>query len=150
MKGHALGRFLADTRQAAQSLNQRMEDGLGHSGAAGLKGKFHAGRQGHAGGDFAHFVLRDIFGAADGVVEGGRDQVFEHVFVFGEQTGVNADALDVVFAGHGNFDQASARLALDFDVGQFVLGFFEVVLHGLGLFHETRQLVFHHGVARFL
>jgi hypothetical protein len=38
-----------------------------------------------------------------------------------QQAGVDADALDVVFAGHHHLDQAGAGLALDFDGGELFL-----------------------------
>jgi hypothetical protein len=47
-------------------------------------------------------------------------------------------------AGHRDLDQARARLALDLDVGQFVLGLLEVVLHRLRLLHQAGELVLHH------
>jgi hypothetical protein len=50
-----------------------------------------------------------------------------------------------VFAGHGDFHQTRTRLAFHFHGGEFVLGAFEVVLHRLGLFHQTGDLAFHHG-----
>jgi hypothetical protein len=49
-----------------------------------------------------------------------------------------------MLAGHRDLDQAGAGLALDLDVGQFVLGLLEVVLHRLGLLHQAGELVLHH------
>ena len=39
-------------------------------------------------------------------------------------------------------DQTRARLTGDFNIAQLVLGFLHVVLHRLGLFHETGELTF--------
>jgi len=47
-----------------------------------------------------------------------------------------------VLAGHQHLDQSGTRLGLDLDVGQFILRFLEVVLHGLRLFHEACELSF--------
>jgi hypothetical protein len=50
--------------------------------------------------------------------------------------------LDVVLAGHHDLHEARTGLAFHLDVGQFVLGLLEVVLHGLGLLHESSELSF--------
>jgi hypothetical protein len=52
-----------------------------------------------------------------------------------------------VLAGHEHLDQTGAGLARDFDESELVLGFFQVVLHGLGLLHEAGELSFvEHGL----
>ena len=56
------------------------------------------------------------------------------------------DALDVVLAGHRHLHQAGARLALDLDRRELVLRLLQVVLHRLGLLHQTGELTFHHVV----
>src|SRR5574343_266693 len=107
--------------------------------------QLHAGRQ--AGGELAHLLLRDFFGLAQAVIEGSGHQVFEHVLVVGQQAGVDVDAAHLVLAGHQHLDQTGAGLAFDLDVGQFVLGLLEVILHGLGLLHEAGELSFVEHVA---
>jgi hypothetical protein len=47
-----------------------------------------------------------------------------------------------MFTGHHNFDHATARRAFHFDKSQFVLGFLQIVLHGLGLLHQASELTF--------
>ena len=47
-----------------------------------------------------------------------------------------------MLAGHGDFHQTRAGLTTHFDMAQLVLGFFHVVLHGLGLFHQAGKLSF--------
>ena len=67
-----------------------------------------------------------------------------------QQAGVDRDPFDIVFAGHGDFHQSGTRLPGHLDIAQLVLGFFHVVLHGLGLFHEPCQLSFiEHGNSFF-
>src|SRR5690606_16882912 len=56
------------------------------------------------------------------------------------------DAPDVMFAAHGDLDQAAARGALDDDLGEGILRLFHVFLHLLGLTHQACELTFHHGV----
>jgi hypothetical protein len=103
------------------------------------------GGYGHARRQLAHLLRRHRFGTPHRIVKRGGDQVFEHVFVVGQEARVDRDALHVVFAGHRDLHQARARLALDLDRGELFLGLLQVVLHGLGLFHQAGDLVLHHG-----
>jgi len=94
------------------------------------------------------FLLGHFFCVAHGIVERCSHQVFQHVLVIGQQARVDGHAAHIVFASHEDLDHAGTRLAFDFDVGQFVLGLFQVVLHGLGLFHQARELSFvEHGIS---
>ena len=50
-------------------------------------------------GELAHLLLRSLLGLAHRCIERSRHQVFQHVLVFGQQAGVDGDALDIVLAG---------------------------------------------------
>src|SRR5690606_33181713 len=91
-----------------------------------------------------HLLRCGLLGLAQRVVHRRDDQVLEHVLVVGEQTRIDRDALDVVAAGDGHLDEPGARLALDLDLRKLLLHPLHVLLHLLGLLHQSRELLLHH------
>jgi hypothetical protein len=92
----------------------------------------------------AHLLAAHRLGATHAVVEGRRRD--PRACPCPRRAGwVDRDAAHVVLAGHRDLDEAGARLALDLDVGEFVLRLLQVVLHRLGLLHQAGELSLHHG-----
>ena len=120
------------------------------SQGADQNGIFMPGGSGMPAVTLPIFGLAHFLGVAQRVVERGGDHVLEHVLVVGEQARVDGDAAHVVLAGHRDLDEAVAGLAVDLDVGELVLHLLQVVLHRLGLLHQTGELTFHHGVRPFV
>src|SRR4051794_33424160 len=94
--------------------------------APASEGELHARRQRHAGGELAHLLGADLLGLADGVVEGGGDEVLQHVLVVGEQAGVDRDPADVVLAGHPALHEAGARLTFLLELRKLFLRLLQV------------------------
>src|SRR6266700_7836327 len=62
----------------------------------------------------AHGLLREVVDLADGVVDGGEHQVFEHGDVVGiDGVGVDGDRPELHAAGDGDLHHAAARMTLD-------------------------------------
>src|SRR6185436_18929620 len=132
-------------RRSASSKSCSARSVTAKASAWVLEGELHARDLRHAGAELAHLLLRCGLGAPDRIVERCGDQVFHHVLVVGEQARVDADALDVVPAGHRDLHQAGTGDTLDLDRRQFLLRLAQIVLHRLRLLHQAGQLILHHG-----
>ena len=89
MKGHALGRFLANTRQASQGFHQFINQGAEchdysskNRWQAGSERHLETGRHPHARHHAGHFVFLVCFYPANRIVHGGSQQVFQNFLVF--------------------------------------------------------------------
>ena len=99
-------------------------------------GSLMPGRQWHAGGQPGHVLLRLLGDPLRRVVDGGGDQILEHLLVVAHQRGVDLDPLDLVAAVHGDLHHAAAGLAGDLLLGQLLLGLLHILLHFLGLLDQ--------------
>ena len=91
VEGHALRRLHADAGQAAQRLDQRVERRLSHARdrRGAQNGNFMPGGSGMPAVSLPIFSWLTSSARRTRVVEGGGDQVLEHVLVVGEQARVD-------------------------------------------------------------
>src|SRR5919201_746790 len=115
------------------------------SGSAGM-GLEEAGREPQAGGDRLHLRRRHLLRLLHRLVDGGDDQVLQHLRVAG-RLGVDAHRDQLLRAGRDDRDRASARRRLDGLRLELLLNFLHPVLHLLdlaqhlhGVFHSDTSL----------
>src|SRR6185503_6594034 len=107
------------------------------------KRKLEAGGEAQARRHAAHLLRDRGLDLVRGVVEGGGDEVLEHLALVAHERGVDRDALYLVFAGHLHLDHACARLAFDLHRGEALLHAAHVLLHLLRLLHQLSDIAFH-------
>src|SRR5437588_4992361 len=84
-----------------------------------------------------HRLLRQGLGPAHGVMDGGEDEILEHLDVVGvDRGGIDRHRLELHGAGHPHLDGAAARLALDDLLGRRRLGLHDLLLHLLRLLEQ--------------
>jgi cyclic dehypoxanthinyl futalosine synthase len=97
---------------------------------------------GHAAGEFAHFLGHHFPGAVQGFVDGCQDEVLEHLHVVGGgHFRVDLQGHQFLAAVDHRFHHAAAGLGRDGALTQFRLEILHFLLQGLGLFHEAAQVL---------
>src|ERR687898_1166088 len=104
------------------------------TGPSYIASESQAGRQPHALGDAAEPLGGQVLGLAQALVDGGGDQVAEHLDVVGvERVGVDRDRLHRLVTLDPGRDHAAAGRPLDDLLGQLGLGVLHLPLHLLQL-----------------
>src|SRR5688572_10938177 len=82
----------------------------------------------------AHRLTELLVHLAAGVVDGGHDQILQHLHVvLGDDLGIDLDRLQLLGAVHGDGDHAAAGRGLDAQLGHLLL---QALLHLLRLLHH--------------
>src|SRR5660398_318543 len=95
-------------------------------------------------GEVTHALVRQLTGVADGLVGGGQDHVFQHLYIFRihcVRIDIDATYGHVPSDFHGH--HSAPRRGLHGFLGQLLLSLFHVHLQFLGLLHHLFVVRFH-------
>src|SRR6202789_4532782 len=108
------------------------------------KRQLHARRQIEPGHESRVLLLAARRNLTHRVVDGGHEQVFEHVLVLAEQLRLDRHLFRFMVPVQPHLDHARTRLARDLECREFGLRLLHGLLHLLRLTHQIAQSALHH------